>query len=128
MQILTKKLLHCPINYSPVIMKTLAILCLFICTAIVELNADQNKIEIQSKGEEHALLMNGNKFFIKGMNWDYFPTGTNYSYSLWNQSEATIKAALDYEMGLLKNMGVNTIRQYIGIPPKWITYIHDLVL
>ena len=106
-------------------MKTLAILCLFICTAIVELNADQNKIEIQSKGEEHALLMNGNKFFIKGMNWDYFPTGTNYSYSLWNQSEATIKAALDYEMGLLKNMGVNTIRQYIGIPPKWITYIHD---
>jgi hypothetical protein len=27
-----------------------------------------------------------------------------------------LKAALDSEMGLLKNMGVNVIRQYTGIP------------
>jgi hypothetical protein len=61
---------------------------------------------------------------INGMNWDYFPIGTNYSYSLWNQSDAFIQQALDDEMGLLKNMGVNTIRVYSGIPKKWIEYIH----
>ena len=60
------------------------------------------------------LSVNGNDFMINGMNWDYFPIGTNYSYSLWNQSEDVIKAALDAEMSLLKNMGVNTIRVYTG--------------
>ena len=59
------------------------------------------------------------------MNWDYFPIGTNYSYSLWKQSDATIKAALDAEMGLLKNMGVNTIRMYTGVQAKWIQYIYE---
>jgi beta-galactosidase/beta-glucuronidase len=46
-------------------------------------------------------------------------------YSLWNQPEDVIKAALDNEMSLLKNMGVNTIRQYTGVPPKWIQYIYE---
>ena len=36
-----------------------------------------------------------------------------------------VKAALDAEMGLLKNMGVNTIRVYTGIPSRWITYIYN---
>jgi hypothetical protein len=62
---------------------------------------------------------------INGMNWDYYPIGTNYTYSLWNQSDDVIKAALDSEMGLLKNMGVNVIRQYTGIPAKWIEYIYE---
>jgi hypothetical protein len=44
---------------------------------------------------------------------------------LWNQSDDVIKAALDSEMGLLKNMGVNVIRQYTGIPAKWIEYIYE---
>ncbi|MFZ1748971.1 MAG: glycoside hydrolase family 2 TIM barrel-domain containing protein, partial [Saprospiraceae bacterium] len=60
-----------------------------------------------------------------GMNWDYFPIGTNYTYSLWTQADATIMAALDSEMSLLKNMGVNTIRVYTGIPKKWIQYIYE---
>jgi len=59
------------------------------------------------------------------MNWDYFPIGTNYNYSLWKQPDAIIKAALDNEMPLLKNMGVNTLRQYVGIPPKWVQYIYE---
>jgi hypothetical protein len=58
------------------------------------------------------------------MNWDYFPIGTNYSYSLWNQSDDFIRQALDDEMGLLQNMGVNSIRVYSGIPKKWIEYIY----
>ena len=58
------------------------------------------------------LVVNGKDFMINGMNWDYFPIGTNFSYSLWNQSDAFIMAALDQEMSLLRNMGVNAIRQY----------------
>ncbi|MBL7727133.1 MAG: hypothetical protein JNM68_05590, partial [Dinghuibacter sp.] len=71
------------------------------------------------------MQVNGNDFFINGMNWDYFPIGTNYSYSLWTQSDDVIRAALDYEMPLLKNMGVNTIRQYTGVPARWIKYIYE---
>ena len=41
---------------------------------------------------------------INGMNWDYFPIGTNYSYSLWTQPESVIQQALDDEMSLLKNI------------------------
>lgn len=62
---------------------------------------------------------------VNGMNWDYFPIGTNYSYSLWAQSDDIIKAALDRDMPLLKNMGVNAIRQHIDITPKWIQYIYE---
>jgi hypothetical protein len=42
---------------------------------------------------------------------------------LWNQSDDVIKAALDSEMGLLKKH--NVIRQYTGIPAKWIEYIYE---
>lgn len=71
------------------------------------------------------ILVNGKPFFVKGMNWDYFPIGTNYSYSFWNQSDEFIQTALQEEMGLLKNMGVNSIRVYTGIPKKWIEYIYS---
>ncbi|GEC78890.1 hypothetical protein FAQ01_17600 [Flavobacterium aquatile] len=75
--------------------------------------------------EDFKLLVNNKPFFINGMNWNYDPIGTNYNYSLWKQSDDVIKAALDNEMGLLKNMGVNAVRQYTGIQPKWITYIYE---
>ncbi len=70
------------------------------------------------------LQIEGKDFFVKGMNWDYFPIGTNYTFILWQQPESFIKKALDYEMALLKDMGVNVIRVYTGIPPNWISYIH----
>lgn len=77
------------------------------------------------KDEKGAkLVVNGKDFFIKGMNWDYFPIGTNYTYSLWNQNDEFIKAALDKEMSMLRSIGVNAIRVYTGIQPKWIEYIY----
>lgn len=105
-------------------MRTFFISVLCLLHAYCNVVAGQDSIELRSNNQQHRLIVNGQEFFIKGMNWDYYPTGTNYSYSLWKQSDATITAALDYEMGLLKNMGVNVIRQYTGIPSKWITYIH----
>ncbi|HKK70166.1 MAG TPA: glycoside hydrolase family 2 TIM barrel-domain containing protein [Candidatus Krumholzibacteria bacterium] len=71
------------------------------------------------------LQVDGRDFMVLGMNWDYFPIGTNYSYSLWTQPEDFIRNALDYEMALMQHMGVNAIRVYNGIPPKWVEYIYD---
>lgn len=85
--------------------------------------ADQVLIEKNEKGMK--LKVNGKDFMVNGMNWDYFPIGTNYAYSLWTQPDDFIKKALDDEMTLLKNMGVNTIRVYTGIQPKWIQYIYE---
>jgi hypothetical protein len=50
------------------------------------------------------LVVDGKDFMINGMK-DYYPIGTNYTYSLWNQSDDVIKA-LDSEMGLLKTWGL----------------------
>ena len=87
--------------------------------------AQATQVEIKQDNNGTKLVVNGEDFMINGMNWDYFPRGTNYSFSLWNQSDEFIKAALDSEMGLLKNMGVNTIRTYTGIQPRWIQYIYE---
>jgi len=87
--------------------------------------AQSSQVSVESNSEGQKLVVNGEPFIINGMNWDYVPIGTNYSYSLWSQSDDVIRAALDEEMGLLKNMGVNTIRQYTGIQPKWIQYIYE---
>ena len=103
-------------------MKNLFYLLTF-CTAFSGFSQTE-KIAIQKNDSEHSITIEGKNFIINGMNWDYFPIGTNYSYSLWNQTDAFIQQALDDEMSLLKNMGVNTIRVYSGIPKKWIEYIH----
>lgn len=101
----------------------LATWVLLFATAQAFSQAQQVKVAQDANGSK--LLVDGQAFMVNGMNWDYFPIGTNYSYSLWNQPEDVIKAALDAEMSMLKNMGVNTIRQYSGVPAKWITYIYE---
>ena len=98
-------------------------LVLFLFTTTLFAQAD--KVTVVNNDEGMKLVVNGEDFMINGMNWDYFPIGTNYNYSLWKQSDDVIKAALDAEMGLLKNMGVNTIRLYTGIQPRWVKYIYE---
>jgi hypothetical protein len=75
--------------------------------------------EVQLVDDESGikLLVDGKPLMINGMNWDYFPIGTNFSYSLWSQTDGVIRAALDAEMSILRNMGVNAIRVYTGIQP-----------
>jgi hypothetical protein len=87
--------------------------------------AQADKVAIDQNNNGSKLLVNGKDFFINGMNWDYLPIGTNYTYSLWKEPDDIIRAALDAEMSLLKNMGVNAIRQYTGVPAKWIKYIYE---
>src|SRR5690606_10345396 len=71
------------------------------------------------------LTVDGRDFMVQGMNWDYFPIGTNYNYSLWTQPDDVIRQALANEMPLMKRMGVNALRLYAGVPARWIRYIYE---
>ena len=87
--------------------------------------AQMPRIEVRNDAAGSRIQVNGTDMLLRGVNWDYFPIGTNYAYSLWAQPDDVIKTALDREMGLLKVMGVNVIRQYNGIPPRWVRYIYE---
>ncbi|MGB0525985.1 MAG: glycoside hydrolase family 2 TIM barrel-domain containing protein, partial [Flammeovirgaceae bacterium] len=87
--------------------------------------AQADKVFVRQSDEGMTLVVNNQDFMVNGMNWDYFPRGTNFNYSLWNQPEEVIKGAVDYEMSFLRNMGVNAIRMYTGVPQKWIQYIYE---
>ncbi|MEZ4297318.1 MAG: glycoside hydrolase family 2 TIM barrel-domain containing protein [Polyangiaceae bacterium] len=71
------------------------------------------------------LQIDGKDTLVRGMNWGYSPIGTNYSYSLWSKPDAFIERVLERDMGLLRDMGVNAIRLFSDVPPKWITWIYD---
>ncbi len=103
--------------------KIIFLLTFWFCTSTI--HAQQSKVIIEKSDSGFKLKVNDTDFMINGMNWAYDPIGTNYTYSLWKQSDDVIKAALDSEMSLLKNMGVNTIRQYTGVPAKWVKYIYE---
>lgn len=81
-------------------------------------------VEVVEQTDGWRLMVDGSPFMVNGMNWDYFPIGTNYSFILWEQPDEFIRKALDDDMTLLRDMGVNAIRVYTGIQPKWIEYIH----
>jgi len=100
-------------------------LILLLCLFTSSIFAQADKVSVSNDSDGMKLVVNGENFMVNGVNWGYVPIGTNYSYSLWRQSDDVIRAALDAEMSLLKNMGVNAIRQYTGIQPKWIKYIYE---
>ncbi|MBK7190289.1 MAG: hypothetical protein IPH86_16860 [bacterium] len=83
------------------------------------------RLEVMSDAGGSRLQVNGHDFMVLGMNWDYVPIGQNYNYSLWVQPDAIITDVLAREMPLLQAMGVNTIRQYVGVPPRWVQHIYE---
>lgn len=62
---------------------------------------------------------------VKGITWSNNPIGSNYTYSLWNYDDVFIRNMIDYDMPLLKEMGVNAIRCFNDVPPEWVTYIYE---
>ncbi len=102
-----------------------SILVVFLSTALVSCASSEYKVTVHEQDDGWRLLVNGEALMVNGMNWDYFPIGTNYEYVLWHESDEFIKTALDYEMGKLNEIGVNAIRVYTGITPRWIEYIYD---
>ncbi len=98
------------------------ILLVFVATTF----AQSQKVSVVNDDQGSKLMVDGKDFMVNGMNWDYIPIGTNtVNANFWKKSDDVIKAGLDGEMGLLKNMGVNVIRQYTGVPAKWIQYIYE---
>lgn len=71
------------------------------------------------------LQVDGRDFFVVGVNWDSIPIGQNHTYSLWKQPDDVIEATLANELPLLQRMGVNALRQYVGIPPRWVRYLYE---
>jgi len=99
-------------------------LLLFLFTSVIF--AQTSKVEVVKNDQGTRLVVDGKDFMINGMNWDYVPIGTDVTNSnFYKQSDDVIRAGLDTEMGLLKNMNVNVIRQYVGVPAKWVTYIYE---
>lgn len=106
-------------------MKHIYLLALTLLFFRVSGYAQSSQVTVVQDDSGMKLQVNGKDFMVNGMNWDYFPIGTNFNYSLWKQPDDIIMAALDAEMPMLKNMGVNAVRQYTGVPAKWITYIYE---
>ncbi len=83
------------------------------------------QVKVVSDAAGWRLTVDGKDFMVVGVNWDYFPIGTNYSYDFWHQPDEVIEAALASEMPLIKRMGANALRLYAGIPPRWVRHLHD---
>jgi hypothetical protein len=99
-------------------------LVLFLLT--VSVFGQANKVEIVKNADGTKLVVDGKDFMLNGVNWDFVPIGTDVTNAdFWGKSDDVIRAGLATEMGLLKNMNVNVIRQYVGVPPKWIKYIYE---
>jgi len=84
-----------------------------------------NVVKVHRSDRGFQLRVDGTPMMVFGMNWDYLPIGDNYNYDFFGKPDDFIIEALDAEMTLLKEMHVNVIRQYLGIPPRWIQYIYE---
>jgi len=99
---------------------------LIILLLSINLNGQTNIVKVVKDDTGMRLVVNGEDFMVNGMNWDYIPIGTNtVDANFWKKPDDIIKSGLDAEMSLLKNMGVNVIRQYTGVPAEWIQYIYE---
>lgn len=105
-------------------MRTIISVVIILITSPFSVYAQQ-QVSVEQAANGWILKVDGVPFIINGMNWDYYPIGTNYEYHLWEEESAFIQKVLDHEMGLLRDAGVNAIRVYAGIPPKWISYIYQ---
>jgi len=104
----------------------IAVIFVILFHSLGSTNAQKTQVKVEDSPNGKTLLVNGEPFMINGMNWDYIPIGTNtVDANFWNKSDDVIRAGLDSEMSLLRNMGVNVIRQYTGVPARWITYIYQ---
>jgi hypothetical protein len=87
--------------------------------------AEPNVVKVHKDENGYVLLVDGKPTMVFGMNWGYMPIGENYTYDFWGKPDEIIIEALEDEMRLLQEMGVNVIRQYLGIPPRWVKYIYE---
>ena len=71
------------------------------------------------------IRVDGEPFYAKGMVWSYTPRGENYTYDLWGQDDEMVKKILDYDWQLMQAAGINFVRSFNMIPPRWVEYLYD---
>jgi len=86
--------------------------------------AQANDVDVVKEANGWKLKVDGEDYFMKGVVWGYTPRGQNYTYDLFGQPDEQIRRILDYDFGLMAEMGVNTIRSFTMIPPRWVAYIY----
>ena len=90
----------------------------------LESHAQANQVDVVKSADGWRLKVDGEDFYVKGVVWGYTPRGETYTYNLFGQSDDQIRKILDYEFSLMSEMGVNTIRSFTPIPPRWVEYIY----
>jgi hypothetical protein len=96
-----------------------------VLTVAFAVQAEAADVVTTVKGEDGwKLQVNGQDYYVKGVVWGYSPRGQNYSYNLWGESDDFIRKVLDYEFSLMQAAGINTIRSFNFMPPKWVTYVY----
>jgi len=94
-------------------------------SARAEPDAPPRAMEVVNDASGLRLRIGGKDTLIVGMNWGYTPIGRNYRYDLWSEPDDLVRAVLDRDMHLLRRMGVNAIRAFSDIPPRWVAYIFE---
>ncbi|WP_460054334.1 hypothetical protein [Spirochaeta dissipatitropha] len=79
---------------------------------------------IERSANGYRLMVDSAPFEVKGVVWSYTPIGENYTYDLWSEPESIIRENIDRDAALMKEIGVNAIRVFSDVPPKWITYLY----
>ena len=83
------------------------------------------QVSVKHDPRGFKLQVDGVDTLVVGVNWDYVPIGQNYRFSLWEQPDQVIETALAREMPMLQRMGINAIRQYVGVPARWVKFIYE---
>ncbi|WP_191018238.1 glycoside hydrolase family 2 TIM barrel-domain containing protein [Treponema zioleckii] len=83
------------------------------------------KVEVRKDSKGWRMFDGDKEVEVKGITWSNTPIGKDYNYSLWRMDDEFIYATLETDMPLLKAMGVNVIRSFDDVPPKWVEYIYD---
>ena len=81
-------------------------------------------ITVKKDANGWRLMEDRKEIEVKGIVWSYTPIGETHTYDLWTKSDEFIERMIDTDMPLLKAMGVNAIRCFSDIPPKWVEYIY----
>ncbi|MCI5606073.1 MAG: hypothetical protein MR420_01290 [Spirochaetia bacterium] len=92
---------------------------------LVSASAFAQKVSVVKDEKGWRIMDRGQNVEIKGVVWAFTPIGETHTFSLFDQSDEYIKAMIDTDMPMLKAMGVNTIRCFTMIPPKWVEYIYS---
>ncbi len=102
----------------------LLVLSIFVLAVSISQAHAADVVETRKDDNGWRLLVNGQDYYVKGVVWGYSPRGQNYSYNLWGESDDFIRKVLDYEFSLMQAGGINTIRSFNFMPPKWVTYVY----